>query len=40
MVFNGKYSEGINLKNELCRLVIILGIPYSNCKDINIRAKE
>lgn len=39
MVFNGKYSEGIDFKNELARLVIILGIPYSNYKDKNIIAK-
>ena len=40
MVFNGKFSEGVDFKNELARLVVILGIPYANFKDNSIVVKK
>jgi len=24
----GKYSEGFDFKNELCRALVIIGVPY------------
>ncbi len=30
MVFGGKFSEGIDFKDCLCRLAIVVGIPYAN----------
>ncbi len=30
MVFGGKFSEGIDFKDNLCRLAIIVGIPFGN----------
>ena len=40
MVFGGKFSEGIDFKNELARLVIIMGIPYANFNDNSITSKK
>ena len=38
MVFRGKFFEGIDFKDELARLVIILGIPYKNLTDIKTQS--
>jgi len=40
LVFRGKFSEGLDFKNELARLVIIMGLPFSNIKDIKLEAKK
>lgn len=40
LIFRGKFSEGLDFKNELARLVIIMGIPFSNIKDIKLEAKR
>ena len=38
-VMGGKLSEGINFKNDLCRLLIIVGMPFMNIKAIEIQEK-
>ena len=40
VVFGGKFSEGVDFKDELARLVIILGLPFSNYGDLRIQAKK
>jgi chromosome transmission fidelity protein 1 len=35
----GKLSEGINFKDNLCRSVIMLGIPYPPPNDIFLNQK-
>lgn len=32
-VARGKVSEGLNLPDDLCRCVIIVGVPFPNLKD-------
>lgn len=32
-VCRGKSSEGIDYPNELCRAVVIIGVPYPNIRD-------
>ena len=38
-VMGGKLSEGINFKDNLCRLLIIVGMPFSSIKSIEINEK-
>lgn len=40
LVFGGKFSEGLDFKDELARLVIIMGIPFGNIMDTKIQAKK
>jgi Rad3-related DNA helicase len=35
-VFRGKIAEGIDLSDELCRAVIVVGVPYPPVKDLKI----
>lgn len=39
-MFRGKYSEGLDFKDELARLVMIIGIPFGNVGDIKLKAKR
>lgn len=32
-------SEGIDLKDALCRVVILIGIPYPNVKEPFVKCK-
>ena len=40
MVHGGKYSEGYNFKDDLCRGIIMVGVPHSNISDPKIIMKE
>ena len=40
MVHRGKYSEGYNFKDDLCRGVFMIGVPKKNIKDPKIIMKE
>jgi len=39
MVIGGKFSEGLDFKNNLAWLIFIIGIPYPNYKSSQIQAK-
>jgi regulator of telomere elongation helicase 1 len=39
-VFRGKFAEGIDYPNDLCRAVFLVGIPNSPIKDIYIIEKK
>ncbi|KAL3938035.1 MAG: hypothetical protein SGBAC_006974 [Bacillariaceae sp.] len=38
-VMGGKLSEGINFANELCRCVVVVGLPYPDAKDPLLQEK-
>jgi chromosome transmission fidelity protein 1 len=38
-VMGGKLSEGINFANELCRCVVIVGLPYPDANDPLLQEK-
>ena len=38
-VVGGKMSEGINFKDDLCRVVIMIGLPYPNPNDIELKER-
>jgi chromosome transmission fidelity protein 1 len=35
-VIGGRLSEGVNLKDNLCRTMIVVGLPYLNEKDVEV----
>ena len=40
VVFNGKFSEGMDFKHEFARMVILVGIPFPSLMDLRIQAKK
>jgi len=40
MVHRGKYSEGYNFKDDLCRGVFMVGVPNENIRKPKIIMKE
>eukprot|EP00930_Biecheleria_cincta_P001464 TRINITY_DN102601_c0_g1_i1.p1 TRINITY_DN102601_c0_g1~~TRINITY_DN102601_c0_g1_i1.p1 ORF type:complete len:892 (+),score=157.42 TRINITY_DN102601_c0_g1_i1:107-2782(+) len=38
-VSGGKLSEGIDFKDDLCRLVAVVGLPYPNARDLALLEK-
>lgn len=36
-VVGGTLSEGINFSDDLCRAVVILGVPFPNVKSIEVQ---
>lgn len=39
-VMRGKVAEGIDLSNEECRAVVVVGVPFPNLKDKKVEAKK
>jgi Rad3-related DNA helicase len=39
-VFRGKISEGIDLSDELCRAVVVVGVPFPPVKDLKVLNKR
>ncbi|CAD8081325.1 unnamed protein product [Paramecium sonneborni] len=39
-VHRGKVAEGIDLPDDLCRAVFLIGIPYPSCNDQKIKLKQ
>jgi Rad3-related DNA helicase len=40
MVHRGKYSEGYNFKDDLCRGIFMVGVPNKNIQEPKIIMKE
>jgi Rad3-related DNA helicase len=40
MVHRGKYSEGDNFKDDLCRGIFMVGVPNKNIQEPKIIMKE
>jgi Rad3-related DNA helicase len=40
MVHRGKYSEGFNFKDDLCRGIFMVGVPNKNIREPKIIMKE
>ena len=40
IVIGGKFSEGIDFKNELARLILVVGVPLANFFCNNIKSKK
>lgn len=40
LVMGGKFSEGVDFKNELARIIVVLGLPLANFKGSNVQAKK
>jgi Rad3-related DNA helicase len=38
-VSKGKVSEGIDLNDELCRAVLVIGVPYPPYADKKVKLK-
>ncbi|MES1918447.1 ATP-dependent DNA helicase chl1 [Bonamia ostreae] len=38
-VYGGKFSEGINFKDDLARGVVCIGVPYPNRKDLELNER-
>lgn len=36
MVHGGKFSEGVDFKDDLARMIIILGIPFSDISSLEV----
>ena len=39
-VISGKLSEGINFSDDLCRLILLIGIPYPNHHTPEYKARQ
>ena len=40
IVFNGQFSEGFNFKDDLARMIFILGIPFSDIYSLKVQSKK
>ncbi len=40
MVHRGKYSEGYNFKDDLCRGIFMIGVPNKNIREPKIIMKK
>lgn len=40
IIMKGRFAEGINFNDELCRCLVVVGIPFLPLKDIRIQKKK
>ena len=40
MVMRGKFAEGIDFHDELCRAMVVVGIPFAPISDPKLEAKK